>query len=437
MINLTVVGLGYVGLPTAALFASAGLKVVGVDINARITSAVNEGRAPIQEPGLDGLIARVVKEGNLKAVRAPAHSQAFLVAVGTPITASHEPDLRAVHAAARSIAAVLRPGNLVVLESTVPPGTTGGSFRAALEEGSGLVAGRDFALAHCAERAIPGLALKEMVDNDRLVGGVDAASAQRGAELYSQMVKGRVIETDALTSELVKLAENTYRDVNIAYANELARLCEHVGADVWKVVEFANRHPRVNVHQPGPGVGGHCIPVVPWFLTAAAPKETQLIRLARKVNDEQVQRVAQQALALATVEQPRITILGVAYKAGIDDTRESPSLGLLHALRAAGANVRTADPWVASFESPILPVEDAVLGADVIIIMTNEPAYTALDPAAVAKLVRSRAVLDTRNVLDHNAWRQAGFQTALLGRGVIESNLDPCALIAVSKTVHR
>lgn len=417
MTDLTVVGLGYVGLPTAALFARAGLNVVGADINQRIVSAVNDGRSPIEEPGLEAFISQVVKDGRLRAQTAPGPSDAFLIAVGTPVTSSHAPDLEAVYSAASAVASVLQPGNLVVLESTVPPGTTGGGFRAALEAGSGLLAGRDFTLVHCAERAIPGLALREMVENDRLVGGLDAASAKRGADLYARMVTGAVIETDSLTSEIVKLAENTYRDVNIAYANELAKLCDRVGANVWRVIEFANRHPRVNIHRPGPGVGGHCIPVVPWFLAAAAPEETQLIQLARRVNDDQVDRVADRALALAPVPRPRIAILGVAYKAGIDDSRESPSLSLIRTLEARGAEVRATDPWVTRFGAPLHSLEDVLRGADVIVVMNEEREYMALDPARVASLVRSRVVIDTRRALDADVWKRAGFRTSVLGTG--------------------
>lgn len=422
MNDLTVVGLGYVGLPTAALFARAGLRVAGADLNPRIVEAVNAGRSPIEEPGLDQLVREMVGAGRLSAAPSPQPADAFVIAVGTPVGADHRPDLDAVASAADAVGRVLRPGNVVILESTVPPGTTATLARERLERASGLVAGADFHLAHCAERAIPGSALREMVDNDRLVGGIDAASTKTAAALYARMVKGAIVEGDALTSEIVKLAENTYRDVNIAFANELAALCEAKGADVWKVLEHANRHPRVHIHRPGPGVGGHCIPVVPWFLVAASPNATPLIRLAREVNDAQPRRVVERVLALvrgrAPPIGPRVAVLGVAYKSGIDDARETPALPILDALAAAGAEVRASDPHVQRFRHPLLPLEEALRGADAILVLNDEPAYAALDPAFVAKLARGRVVVDTRRVLDAHRWRAAGFEVHVLGQGV-------------------
>jgi UDP-N-acetyl-D-mannosaminuronic acid dehydrogenase len=325
MATICVLGLGYVGLPTAAMFAVAGHTVVGVDPSPRVQSALKNGRLHLKEPDLDALVGHALHSGRLRVATEPERADAFVIAVPTPLEpTSRLADLSYVQQAARDIVPHLQRGNLVVLESTVPPRTTC-DVLAPILAASGLQPGRDLCLAHCPERVLPGRILLELVENDRLVGGLTPACAERAAHLYASFVKGSIVRTDATTAEMAKVMENTYRDVNVALANEFARIADRLGVDVHEAIRLANRHPRVNVLRPGPGVGGHCVALDPWFLVQAAPDEAQLIRTAREVNDSQPARVLQH---LARLAQPpaAVALLGVTYKADVDDIRESPAL---------------------------------------------------------------------------------------------------------------
>ncbi|HUV16068.1 MAG TPA: nucleotide sugar dehydrogenase, partial [Pelolinea sp.] len=282
--TLCVLGLGYIGLPTASTFATHGLKVVGVDTKPEIVAGLNNGEVHLFEPGLRTLVQAALRSGNLVVKYEPEAADAFIIAVPTPFKEDKKADLDFVISAAESIVPHLRKGNLVILESTSPPRTTVDIVAPILEK-SGLKAGTDFQLAYSPERVLPGQILRELIENARVIGGVDAASAEAGRELYSIFVRGEIILTDATTAEMVKLMENTYRDINIAAANEFARLADRFQVDIWEAIEIANRHPRVKILSPGPGVGGHCISVDPWFLVEAAPETAQLIRTAREVND--------------------------------------------------------------------------------------------------------------------------------------------------------
>jgi len=283
--DVCVVGLGYIGLPTATVLASCGLQVVGVDVRQDTVDTINAGKVHIVEPDLDDLLLKVVTNGALRATTKPERASAFIIAVPTPFRAAHEPDLRFVEEATRAIAPVLEPGNVVLLESTSPVGTTEAVARWLGEERSDLTVPGDVAVAYCPERVLPGKILKELVQNDRVIGGLTAECARVAASLYARFVKGQCILTDARTAELCKLTENSFRDVNIAFANELSMICEKMGVDVWELINLTNHHPRVNVLQPGPGVGGHCIAVDPWFIVHSCPEEARLIRQARLVND--------------------------------------------------------------------------------------------------------------------------------------------------------
>ncbi len=284
--KICVIGLGYIGLPTASTFANHGLKVVGVDVNQAVVELLRNGGLHIHEPGLRTLVQAAIGSGNLVISDSPETADAFIIAVPTPFFADKRADMRFVEAAAELITPHLRHGNLVVLESTSPPRTTLDRL-APILEGSGLKAGLDFHLVYSPERVLPGQILRELIENARVVGGVDRSSAEAGRDLYSTFVRGEIVLTDATTAEMVKLMENTFRDVNIAVANEFSRLADRFGIDVWEAIEIANRHPRVEILRPGPGVGGHCISVDPWFLVEAAPELTPLIRTARQVNDDQ------------------------------------------------------------------------------------------------------------------------------------------------------
>lgn len=410
--SVCVVGLGYIGLPTAAVLASHGIEVFGADINETTVAEVAAGRTHIQEPQLDLLLADAVRSGLLRAGARPVVADVYIVAVPTPIRDDHGANLEMVVGAAQSVAEVLKRGDLVILESTVPPGTTNGIFRETLE-GSGFHAGRDFLLAHCPERVLPGNLLAELIGNDRIIGGIDEASTKAAADVYLTFVRGALIETDATTAELVKLMENTYRDVNIALANEFALIAERLGIDVWKAIEHANRHPRVKYLRPGPGVGGHCIAVDPWFIVEAAPDLARLISMARSVNDAMPEHVVELARqAVGDLTGAAITTLGLTYKANVGDLRESPAVSVVQHLRRAGAVVRAHDPLVGTGDA----AEDAVAGASLLVMLVDHDAYGALDPRKIGPRMRSRVVLDTRGVLDRDLWEAAGFRVHTLGQ---------------------
>lgn len=415
-----VLGLGYIGLPTAAMFATHGKQVLGVDVNPRVVATLRTGGIDSEEPGLAACVEAALASGRLRVDAIPAPADAFILAVPTPCLVDHRPDLRYVERAARSIVCHLRPGNLVILESTSPPGTTLGLIPI-LEE-SGLRVGADLLLAHSPERVLPGRILSELVENDRVIGGQTPAAAAAGAELYRAFVTGQILLTDATTAELVKLMENTYRDVNIALANELGRVAAAVGIDVHEAIALANHHPRVNILRPGPGVGGHCIAVDPWFIVDAAPALTPLIRAARAVNDDQPQYVADLIEAvLAGIAEPVVAALGLAYKADIADLRESPSLEVVRLLRERGQTVRLHDAHATTLPDglPLDPdLRVALTGADALVVLTDHAAYRRLrpdDPGPAA--MRRRIAVDTRRCLDAATWRDAGFAVHRLGAG--------------------
>ncbi|HET7011166.1 MAG TPA: nucleotide sugar dehydrogenase [Anaerolineales bacterium] len=419
--SLCVLGLGYIGLPTASTFATHGLRVVGVDVNQRVVDVLRNGEIHIQEPGLRTLVQAAFRSGHLRILDAPEPSEAFILAVPTPITAQQTADLTYVRAAASSIVPHLRRGCLVVLESTSPPRTTVDVLAPILEE-SGLRAGEDFYLAYTPERVLPGQILRELIDNARVIGGINRASAEAGRDLYAVFVKGEILLTDATTAEFVKLMENTYRDTNIALANEFARLSERLGIDVWEAIDLANRHPRVSVLRPGPGVGGHCISVDPWFLVEAAPEASPLIRQARMVNDGQpawwVDRMQQ---ALGGLQGKTIAALGLAYKQDVDDLRESPAIEVVRQLVARGARVRTYEPMARGAKvegaEAAETLEEALAGAEAFVLLVDHRELRSMDAAAVARSMKGRLAFDARGALSRRAWKAAGFRLHVLGAG--------------------
>lgn len=414
--QLCVLGLGYIGLPSASMFATHGFDVLGVDVSNDIVDTINRGEIHITEPGLATLAAAAVKSQRLRAALEPRPSDVFFIAVPTPVHGDHGADLTYVEQASRAIVPHLRKGNLVILESTSPPGTTVGVVQPILEE-SGLKGGVDFLLAHSPERVLPGQILRELIDNDRIIGGITPESAEEGKKLYETFVAGDILLTDATTAEMAKVIENTYRDVNIALANELSRICDTLGISAWDVIELANRHPRVNLHKPGPGVGGHCIAVDPWFIVQAVPEQSRLIRLAREINDEQPHYAVQVIeSAIAGQESPKIAFLGVAYKANVDDTRESPALNIIQHFDKAGVPFSIFDPCVNRFQYPLAKTkEEALDGATCIALLVNHNEFATWDPAEIKPLMKAHAVVDTRNQLDLAQWRAEGFTTTLLG----------------------
>lgn len=405
--TVCVIGLGYIGLPTASLLATRGFRVLGVDVVQRVVDTINSGRIHIVEPDLDVMVQAAVGSGRLAADTVPAPADVFIIAVPTPFRDNHEPDLTYVRQAAEAIAPHIRQGNLVVLESTSPPGATE-EVAALIQGATGIEPGKGFYAAHCPERVLPGHILRELVANDRVVGGVTPACAEKAAALYRLFVQGNVLTTDARTAEMTKLVENTYRDVNIAFANEISILCDRLGVSPWRVIELANRHPRVQVLSPGPGVGGHCIAVDPWFLAHAAPDCTLLIQQARAVNDGKpafvVEKVREAARALADSlkREPRIGVFGLTYKADVDDFRESPARHIALELADDLPEVCAHDPYAAQRAEEIgdgLALEENAESlaqwADLVVILVAHSAYRFLKEMDLT----GRTVIDTVNYL--------------------------------------
>jgi len=418
--KICILGLGYIGLPSASTFATHGLQVGGVDVDQRVVSGLKNGEVHLFEPGLRTLVQAAIKSGKLTISSQPEEADAFIIAVPTPFLEDKRADMRFVISATEAIVPVLRRGNLVVLESTSPPRTTVDLVAPILER-SGLKAGEDFFLAYSPERVLPGQILKELIENARVIGGIDAASAEAGRDLYRVFVRGDIVLTDSTTAEMVKIMENTYRDVNIAIANEFSRLADRFGVDVWEAIEIANRHPRVNILRPGPGVGGHCISVDPWSLVEAAPDLTPLIRTAREVNDSQphfVLKLAQKLLG-GNLSGRTVAVLGLTYKPDVDDFRESPAVEAALLLQAAGARVRAHDPFQP--KQPIdgldlCDLDEALRGADALVVLVAHSEYRQLNPQALAAKTTARSVLDAVHIFDESAWREAGFNLQRLGR---------------------
>lgn len=394
--RVCVVGLGYIGLPMASLLASRGLQVVGVDTSPRVVETVGRGGIHLAEPDLDMLVRSAVGSGHLRAASEPEPADVFVLAVPTPLGADHEPDLSAVEAATAAIAPYLRRGNLVILESTVPVGTTeevvGGALRAA-----GHAVGSDVLLAHCPERVLPGRTLTEMVENDRVVGGVNEASIDAAVAFYEGFVRGEVIGTDSRTAEMVKLAENSFRDVNIAFANELSMICASHGVSVWNLIRLANRHPRVNILQPGPGVGGHCIAVDPWFLISGSPDRARLVRAGREVNELKPEWVIERVKScVGRVHEPVIAVLGLTYKADIEDLRESPAVQIYRRLQEeVEAELLVVEPNIREHpDFPVVDVEEALRRANIVLVLTDHRRFRRID----REQLHEKLLIDTRGM---------------------------------------
>ena len=412
--RIAVIGLGYIGLPTAAVFAAGGVEVLGVDVNPRVVATINDGRPHFGEPNLDALVRRVVESGRLRASLTPEPADAFIIAVPTPLRGhggdgDAQPDISYVEAAARSVAPVLTAGNLVILESTSPVGTTERMAAILAElrpdlsfpQAKGELA--QVQVAHCPERVLPGRILDEVVNNARVIGGMTRKCAQRALGLYKIVVHGECRLTNARTAELAKLTENAFRDVNIAFANELSFICDRLRVNVWDLIALANLHPRVNILAPGPGVGGHCIAVDPWFIVATDPANAKLIRLARQINDAKPDfvcaRVRERAAAL---KQPVIACLGLSYKKDVDDLRESPAVAIVRRLaQSQVGELLVVEPHVAA-----LPPELAELGlelhdfdaalerANLVLLLVDHMSFLQVD----RDVLKDKFVIDTRGV---------------------------------------
>jgi len=400
MTKVCVVGLGYVGLPTASLLANRGFEVCGVDVDPHIVETINRGAIHIYEPDLDVLVRAAVNSGNLRASLEPQPADVFILAVPTPFQGEHKPDISYIKAATTAISPYLGAENLVILESTSPVGTTEqiqdwiGELRPDL---TGIY------LAHCPERVLPGQVLQELVANDRIIGGITPEATQKAIAFYQQFVNGEILATDARTAELAKLTENAFRDVNIAFANELSLICDRLEINVWQLIELANRHPRVNILKPGPGVGGHCIAIDPWFIVDSAPEQARLMRTAREVNDHKSNYIVEQVeQAAVEYETPTLACLGLSYKANIDDLRESPALGIVKKLAHKNVGqILVVEPHVTLLPTSLVELgvelvnlDIALDKADLVLLLVDHRQFLPVERSQL----QGKTVIDTRGI---------------------------------------
>lgn len=417
--SLCIVGLGYIGLPTAVMFANSGHHVHGVDVNEQAVNKINNKQLHIEENGLQDRLNEAVDAGRFIASTTPVKSDIFIIAVPSPINPDKTANLEYVRQATASIVPFLEKGNLVILESTVPPRTVEDVMMPELIK-SGLEIGTELLVSHSPERVIPGRVFEELVSNDRIIGGINAESAKQTVELYQSFVQGTMHETDATTAELVKVMENTYRDVNIAFANELAKIANTLGVNIWEAIRLANFHPRVNIHQPGPGVGGHCIAVDPWFLVELDPQNAQMIHLARKTNDgmpNYTANMTRDILKAKGIDNPKVAVLGLAFKGNIDDMRESPSVEVIEHIEQLGLDYMAHDPHIKqnNLAKQTQSLDEALEGADAILVLTDHQAFRDFNPEHLSKKMRNSIVIDTKNCLSRNKWEKVGFSVYLLG----------------------
>ncbi len=406
--TISVIGLGYIGLPTAAIIASRGVNVIGVDVSQNAVDTINQGKIHIVEPDLDIVVRSVVQTGNLKATTNPEPADAFMIAVPTPFKENHQPDLSYIEAAAKAISPILEKGNLVVLESTSPVGTTeklATWLAQARPDLSFPLNGNDdtdINIAYCPERVLPGYVLQELVSNDRVVGGLTSECAKRAVTLYELFVKGDCLKTNARTAEMAKLTENSFRDVNIAFANELSLICDTLNINVWELIKLSNRHPRVNILNPGPGVGGHCIAVDPWFIVSSDPDNAKIIRTAREVNDNKPHYVVERVKKVADrFKEPVIACLGLSFKADIDDFRESPAVEIVKVLaKSSIGQILAVEPNIKKLPLELeinvkkTDVNEAILRADIILLLVDHKEFKKIHPEKLHGCI----IIDTRGI---------------------------------------
>lgn len=413
--NICIVGLGYIGLPTATMFAKYGHNVYGVDVNKYLVEELNRGNIIIEEPYLPELVKEVVGNGNLKAGIRPKEADIFIISVPTPIKEDKTANMDHVISATKSIVKYLKRGNIVVLESTSPVGTTEEVVKPIIER-SGLKVGSDLLLGYSPERVIPGNIINEMKNNNRVIGGVNKTSAEEISVVYETIVEGSIYLTDCKTAEMCKLMENTYRDVNIALANELLLICDDLGINVWDVIKYSNKHPRVNIHLPGAGVGGHCLAVDPWFVVEKEPKLSKIIKSSREIND------SMPSFVYKTIENilenqidKKVTILGITYKANVDDVRESPIIKLIDLLIKNQYEVVVYDPYVKEYYLGKDNLIEACENSDLIVLGVNHDEFKYLPYNLMKESMKGNLILDTRNFLDEDEVIEYGLEYKLLG----------------------
>ncbi|HJX77001.1 UDP-N-acetyl-D-mannosamine dehydrogenase [Glutamicibacter sp.] len=406
-IDVCVVGMGYIGLPTSVVLARAGWRVHGVDINEQVVNDLSNGVATFEEPGISSELRTCVNSGNLTVSTVPQVSNVYIIAVPTPINSNNEPDTSYIRSAIESVAPFAKDNDLFILESTSPVGTTEMIRELLLRSRPDLVDSNLY-FAHCPERVIPGSMMKEIISNDRVVGGYDAISAERAANLYRSFCQGEIHLTDARTAELTKLTENSFRDVNIAFANELSIVADHLGVNVWEVIELANKHPRVQILQPGPGVGGHCIAVDPWFLVASAPTKATLIRSARNVNDSKPKFVVDKiAEHLRSTQRDSLALLGLAFKANVDDLRESPAVSIVQDLALQYPDVRLSvvEPFVDVLPRALQEFDNVKL-TDLETALENENLLVLLVDHDIFKTIPQSTLLAKDLVDTRGLWKE-------------------------------
>jgi len=411
MEKICIIGLGYIGLPTASMLANNGYDILGVDINDHVVDKLSSGSLHIEEPNLEDIFLRAFKNKKIRVSKNIEKSDVFIITVPTPLTEDKKAELKYVLEASIGISKYIKKGNLVILESTSPPGTTKDLVGGTIFKNTDLQAGKDFYLAFCPERVLPGKIVYELVNNKRIIGGIDRKSAKKAKEIYSRFVKNEILLTDLKTAEFVKLIENTYRDVNLAFSNELSMICGDYGIDIWEVMKHANMHPRVNILNPGPGVGGHCIPIDPWFIIQNIDRKDTLIEKSRNINDKMPVVVAEKIASLIKdIENPRISLFGATYKENISDTRESPTNIIIRELKKKNISFSVYDPIADNFKFKISDFEECLTDSDLLVLLVGHDVYDNIDFDTISKLMRNKVILDTRNFFNSESVLKYGFK---------------------------
>lgn len=417
--KVCILGLGYIGLPTAALFANNGYDVTGVDINQDVIENLNEGKIIIKEPNLDELVKKVVGQNMLKGSLTPSESDIFIICVPTPITKDKNADLKYIVKAVNDILPYLKVGDIVVLESTSPVGTTKNIVKSILEK-TNLDIGNEIYLGYSPERVLPGQIIKELVSNHRVIGGINEISGEKIKNVYESFVEGEIYTTDTDTAEMVKLIENTFRDINIAFANELSLICDKLGMSAWDVIEYANKHPRVNILNPGPGVGGHCLAVDPWFIVESSKDLANIVKLARNTNDYMPTYIFNKIQKLTDKEKKKtkVCILGATYKKDIDDMRESPIVHLIDILIKNNFEVELYDPYVKNYEVLNNNIYECAKNSDFLVLGVDHTAFKDLDYKAILEVMDNNIFIDTRNFLNKHNMESIGYKYYLIGSSI-------------------
>ena len=411
MEKVCILGMGYIGLPTACMMANNGFNVLGIDVNDEIINKLSSGQLHIEEPELEEIFKKAFNEKKLRVSRQVEKCDVYIIAVPTPVQKNNKAELKYVAQAAEMIKDFVSEGSLVILESTSPPGTTRNILGGMITKKTGLVAGKDYSLAFCPERVLPGRIIYELVNNDRVIGGIDEKSASVAKEVYASFVKGSMYLTTLETSEFVKLAENTYRDINIAFANEIADICEDYKINVWDVIRFANMHPRVNILNPGPGVGGHCIAIDPWFILENIDHKDTLIEKSRNINNARPHVISKKIInILREVKNPKVTIFGITYKENVGDIRESPALEIIEELTKKGVNVSVFDPVATNFKGSLQNLEMSLKDSDLLLLFVGHEQYKSVSLNYIAGLMRDKNIFDTRNFYNQDEVEKSGLK---------------------------